>query len=48
MADRIGVIAQGRLVAEGTLAELRQQNGHKDTSLEDLFIALVDVKAEAA
>jgi ABC-2 type transport system ATP-binding protein len=47
MADRIGVIAQGRLVAEGTLAELRQQNG-KDSSLEDLFIALVDVKAEAA
>src|SRR5499425_3937483 len=48
MADRIGVIASGRLVAEGTLAELRQQNGHKDTSLEDLFIALVDVKAAAA
>jgi ABC-2 type transport system ATP-binding protein len=48
MADRIGVIASGRLVAEGTLAELRQQNGHKDTSLEDLFIALVHGKAEAA
>ena len=48
MADRIGVIAAGRLVAEGTLSELRQQNGHTDTSLEDLFIALVDVKAEAA
>src|ERR1700741_2255172 len=48
MADRIGVIASGRLVAEGTLTELRQQNGHHDTSLEDLFIALVDVKAEAA
>ena len=48
MADRIGVIAAGKLVAEGTLAELRQQNGHKDTSLEELFITLVDVKAEAA
>src|SRR5690349_3207714 len=47
MADRIGVIASGRLVAEGTLAELREQNG-SDTSLEDLFIALVDRKAEAA
>ena len=35
MADRIGVIAAGRLVAEGTLAELRQQNGHGDTSLEE-------------
>jgi ABC-2 type transport system ATP-binding protein len=48
MADRIGVIASGRLVAEGTLTELRQQNGRKDTSLEDLFIALVDDKAAAA
>src|ERR1700687_1388580 len=45
MADRIGVIAAGRLVAEGTLTELRQQNGHNDTSLEDLFIALVDTEA---
>jgi ABC-2 type transport system ATP-binding protein len=48
MADRIGVIAAGRLVAEGTLSELRQQNGHTNTSLEDLFIALVGVEAAAA
>jgi ABC-2 type transport system ATP-binding protein len=48
MADRIGVIAAGRLVAEGTLAELRQQSGNNDTSLEDMFIALVDVEAAAA
>jgi ABC-2 type transport system ATP-binding protein len=48
MADRIGVIASGRLVAEGTLAELRQQNGKNDTSLEDMFIALVDTEAAAA
>jgi ABC-2 type transport system ATP-binding protein len=48
MADRIGVIAAGRLVAEGTLTELRQQNGQNDTSLEDMFIALVDVEAAAA
>ncbi len=48
MADRIGVIAAGRLVAEGTLAELRQQNGRNDTSLEDMFIALVDSEAAAA
>jgi ABC-2 type transport system ATP-binding protein len=47
MADRIGVIAAGRLIAEGTLAELRQQNGQNDTSLEDMFIALVDVEAAA-
>jgi len=47
MADRIGVIAAGRLLAEGTLTELRQQNGHTDTSLEELFIALVDVEDAA-
>ena len=48
MADRIGVIAAGRLVAEGTLTELRQQNGRNDTSLEDMFITLVDTEAAAA
>jgi ABC-2 type transport system ATP-binding protein len=48
MADRIGVITSGRLVAEGTLTELRQQNGRGDTSLEDVFIALVDSEATAA
>jgi len=48
MADRIGVIAAGKLVAEGTLTELRQRNGRKDISLEELFIALVDVRQEAA
>jgi ABC-2 type transport system ATP-binding protein len=48
MADRIGVIASGKLVAEGTLAELRQQNGKNDTSLEDMFIALVEVEEAAA
>jgi len=48
MADRIGVIAAGRLVAEGTLAELRHQNGKTDTSLEDMFIALVGNEATAA
>src|ERR1700759_2618133 len=41
MADRIGVIASGRLIAEGTLAELRQQNGRNDTSREDLFSSRV-------
>ena len=41
MADRIGVIAGGRLIAEGTLDELRVQTGRKHTSLEDTFLALV-------
>ena len=41
MADRIGVIAGGKLIAEGTLDELRVKTGASDTSLEDTFLALV-------
>lgn len=40
MAERIGVIAQGRLIAEGTLEELRARNGH-DGTLEEIFLGLV-------
>jgi ABC-2 type transport system ATP-binding protein len=47
MADRIGVIADGRLIAEGTLDELRLQTGKSDTSLEDTFLALVAEQAAA-
>ncbi len=48
MADRIGVIAHGRLIAEGTLHELRDREGRGDASLEDLFLAMVhqDIAAE--
>jgi ABC-2 type transport system ATP-binding protein len=48
MADRIGVIAQGRLIAEGTLQELRGQTGRVGASLEELFLAMVhqDIAAE--
>jgi ABC-2 type transport system ATP-binding protein len=41
MADRIGVIANGRLIAEGSLDELRRQAGNTSTSLEDTFLSLV-------
>ena len=43
MADRIGVIAGGKLIAEGTLDELRAQSGKAEShsSLEDTFLALV-------
>ena len=41
MADRIGVIANGRLIAEGTLEELRVKTGAGVASLEDTFLALV-------
>jgi ABC-2 type transport system ATP-binding protein len=41
MADRIGVLAQGRLIAEGTLDELHRRTGRTATSLEDTFLTLV-------
>src|SRR5207248_609962 len=42
MADRIGVMCDGRLVAEGTLEDLRRQAGAGHATLEDTFLALVD------
>jgi ABC-2 type transport system ATP-binding protein len=48
MADRIGVIARGRLIAEGTLEELTQHVGNGPSSLEDTFLALVAEPAAAA
>jgi ABC-2 type transport system ATP-binding protein len=47
MADRIGVIAGGRLIAQGTLDELRRQTGKIGTSLEDTFLTLVAQEAAA-
>jgi ABC-2 type transport system ATP-binding protein len=41
MADRIGVIVQGRLMAEGTLNELHRRTGKTASSLEDTFLTLV-------
>ena len=40
LADRIGIICDGRLCAEGTLAELRARTGRADDSLEDVFLDL--------
>jgi len=48
MADRIGVIAGGRLIAHGTLEELRAQTGKGTTSLEDTFLTLIADQAAAA
>ena len=48
LAERIGVIDKGRLIAEGTLAELRDQAGHAGSSLEDVFLELVARENDAA
>jgi ABC-2 type transport system ATP-binding protein len=48
MADRIGVIAGGRLIAQGTLDELRIKAGKGHSSLEDTFLTLVAEQAQAA
>ena len=48
MADRIGVIAGGRLIAHGTLDELRGKAGKSATTLEDTFLTLIAEQAAAA
>lgn len=45
MADRIGIIRAGRLIAEGTMSELRDQLGGGDATLEDVFLSLTAEEA---
>jgi ABC-2 type transport system ATP-binding protein len=52
LADRIGIVAQGRLAVEGTLAELKAAAGRdaqilEHMTLEDVFLSLTRPKAEA-
>ena len=42
LCDRIGIIDRGRLLVDGTLAELRTQYGVTD--LEDIFVRVVEGK----
>lgn len=46
ICDRIGVIGSGRVLAEGTLAELCAAT--KTTNLREAFFALVDTTSQAA
>jgi ABC-2 type transport system ATP-binding protein len=45
LADRIGIIHRGRLIALGTVAELRQQAAEKG-ALENVFLSLIDAEEE--
>lgn len=46
LADRVGVIHGGRLVAEGTVEDLRARHGARD--LEEVFMSLTGRKLEEA
>jgi len=39
LCDTVGIIANGKLLAEGSLAELRQKHG--ETDLEEIFVKIV-------
>ena len=41
MGDRIGVISDGQLIAEGSLVQLRNRVGSGNSTLEELFLAIV-------
>lgn len=40
MCDRVGIINEGRLIALGTMDELRGREGNQLASLEDIFLEL--------
>jgi ABC-2 type transport system ATP-binding protein len=40
MCDRIAILFRGKIAAQGTMAELRQQTSSEGMSLEDLFLKL--------
>ena len=47
LADRIGIIHQGRLIALGTVDELREMSVEKG-ALESVFLSLVDAEEQAS
>ena len=42
LAQRIGIISHGRIIAEGTLQELQTQSGDLGGTLESVFLELVE------
>jgi len=42
LCDRVAIIKQGRIIASGTLDELRQTRGQSGESLEDIFLELTE------
>lgn len=48
LCDRVGIIDEGKLVAEGTLEELRSKSEKEGATLESLFLKLTDQEDEVA
>ncbi|MFV0279363.1 MAG: ABC transporter ATP-binding protein [Rhodoblastus sp.] len=48
LADRIGIIQHGRLVAQGALPELQAQAGDTHRTLEEVFLRLTGAPADRA
>lgn len=46
ICTRIGIIYSGRILAEGTLEQLRQMAGGNDVTLEEVFLKLTNEEAE--
>jgi ABC-2 type transport system ATP-binding protein len=48
ICTRIGIIHQGRIIAEGTLDQLKTKTGSKNNTLEDVFLKLTNEENEVA
>jgi ABC-2 type transport system ATP-binding protein len=49
LCDEVAIIDRGRIVAQGTLAQIRAaREGAAEASLEDLFLKLVDADLRRA
>jgi ABC-2 type transport system ATP-binding protein len=46
ICTRIGIIHQGRIIAEGTLDQLKTKTGNKKDTLEEVFLKLTNEENE--
>ncbi len=48
LCDRVGIIDEGKLIAEGTLEELRSKSEKEGATLESLFLKLTEQEEDVA
>lgn len=48
LCDRVGIIDEGKLIAEGTLDELRSKSDRQGANLESIFLKLTEQEEEVA